>query len=977
MCLSLLLPLLNLWGAAHCVVFQASINMAGMTGQVTFDSSLGTATLNLTGAQSPMNISLAEFPVMYGHFLSPCREASVGPKVFTFAADGPQATVDVSDLFRQRPSLDDLSLVVEMANGMTACGNVRQNVSTRTWQARFFHPVAGDVYIRQNVGENATRVLSGLITLRGTVVVANVTVYVSQSSSPTCKALINNLKPSDLSLLGDLAVGSPVKPVRCCRDVQDFIGEGHFLLLKVEETYTCSKIREMEEKVVHALIDMKGTKGTFTFSQVSPFDVTEVRVNLMNTKNLTRTYHVHQFPMPESRSTEEDVCSHDNVGDHWNPHKVTVSDPAYPHGPGATHDMYEVGDLSGRHGSLDNISDVEQFFSDWNLPLFGTNSIVGRSVVIHQSNGARLLCGTIGYPGEVMVLKSVFRNPVVGTIYFTQLKSNKYTDVSIFMDLSYGNSSAPVSNGHNWHIHQWPISTETDSNESSCGSTGNHWNPFKINISDSSYTTDCRPDNPFACEIGDLTGKNQPISITPVVGKFRTKYFVTDTTSWTVGADSMIGRSVVIHETEGNAARLACANITAVHLVKAQSGTWFGSGTSEGHVQFSQDFPGLTTINVSLSNLNWMAGGYHVHKLPINSTVNPCSDRNIMGHFNPLAVNQSSSPPPGNGTVDQYEIGDISGKFGLLIDQDQSQNQYQDCNMPLTGPNSIVGRSLVIHYLNGSRMQCANIVADNSSDGFWVKAKVVFGGAVTGTIKLSQQAFKDGSHGDSLLEVDIHAAQEMNVTEVSWSIHSHRTGEDIQECSDVGDQFNPFNISSESASCSARHPLHCEVGDLTNKHGPVDLTIRQLFTDANLQLTGDFTVMYRSVVLWSGNGILSCADILPFSPSATLIFPKVTSFSRFDFRSRVAAVLDVDLWRVTILPDELSPVPGSTCQQVTFLVSGDVNKEVLNSVKDNEKMGPFKQSQACPKSGSSGRPEINGRLLMLIITAHIILCLLQ
>uniref|UniRef100_A0A3B3TB89 Superoxide dismutase copper/zinc binding domain-containing protein n=1 Tax=Paramormyrops kingsleyae TaxID=1676925 RepID=A0A3B3TB89_9TELE len=157
----------------------------------------------------------------------------------------------------------------------------------------------------------------------------------------------------------------------------------------------------MEEKVVHALIDMKGTKGTFTFSQVSPFDVTEVRVNLMNTKNLTRTYHVHQFPMPESRSTEEDVCSHDNVGDHWNPHKVTVSDPAYPHGPGATHDMYEVGDLSGRHGSLDNISDVEQFFSDWNLPLFGTNSIVGRSVVIHQSNGARLLCGTIGYPGEV------------------------------------------------------------------------------------------------------------------------------------------------------------------------------------------------------------------------------------------------------------------------------------------------------------------------------------------------------------------------------------------------------------------------------------------------------------------------------------------------------------------------------------------------------------------------------------------------
>uniref|UniRef100_A0A672TCA5 Superoxide dismutase copper/zinc binding domain-containing protein n=1 Tax=Sinocyclocheilus grahami TaxID=75366 RepID=A0A672TCA5_SINGR len=116
-------------------------------------------------------------------------------------------------------------------------------------------------------------------------------------------------------------------------------------------------------------------------------------------------------------------------------------------------------------------------------------------------------------------------------------------------------------------------------------------------------------------------------------------------------------------------------------------------------VRFSQVSPqGPTILNISFTGLNARAGGYHIHILPIKSAQEPCSDTNIMGHFNPFSVNTASSPAPRNGTVDQYEIGDISGKFGGLTGQNNFQNQDMDGNMPLSGPNSIIGRSLVIHY---------------------------------------------------------------------------------------------------------------------------------------------------------------------------------------------------------------------------------------------------------------------------------------
>ena len=70
-----------------------------------------------------------------------------------------------------------------------------------------------------------------------------------------------------------------------------------------------------------------------------------------------------------------------------------------------------------------------------------------------------------------------------------------------------------------------------------------------------------------------------------------------------------------------------------------------------------------------------------------------------------------------------------------------------------------------------------------------------------------------------------------------------------QSCSnDIGGHFNPFNVDVESSQysieCTPQSPLRCESGDLSGKHGNLDLSqgiaSRKTYTyvDANLNLWG-------------------------------------------------------------------------------------------------------------------------------------------
>ena len=49
----------------------------------------------------------------------------------------------------------------------------------------------------------------------------------------------------------------------------------------------------------------------------------------------------------------------------------------------------QIGDLAGKYGMVDAMSNFSKTVNDWNLPMFGIYSIIGRSMVIHKTGGAR------------------------------------------------------------------------------------------------------------------------------------------------------------------------------------------------------------------------------------------------------------------------------------------------------------------------------------------------------------------------------------------------------------------------------------------------------------------------------------------------------------------------------------------------------------------------------------------------------------
>lgn len=73
----------------------------------------------------------------------------------------------------------------------------------------------------------------------------------------------------------------------------------------------------------------------------------------------------------------------------------------------------------------------------------------------------------------------------------------------------------------------------------------------------------------------------------------------------------------------------------------------------------------------------------------------PCEDSTLNGLFAGKRE-IAEALPAGEGTPDQHLLGDLSGKFGSLENFTHLDVALNDSTLPLFGPNSILGRSLVI-----------------------------------------------------------------------------------------------------------------------------------------------------------------------------------------------------------------------------------------------------------------------------------------
>jgi Cu/Zn superoxide dismutase/Na+-transporting NADH:ubiquinone oxidoreductase subunit NqrD len=595
----------------------------------------------------------------------------------------------------------------------------------------------------------------------------------------------------------------------------------------------CLCVSSVASKTVVASFDntasnkiANGVSGTITLSQASASASTTITVSLAGLPAAgPAKWHVHVFPIATD-------CS--SAAGHFNP--LNAAGTCTP-SVATNNSICEVGDLSGKHGSFVSTT-ASATYTDVNLPLFGKNSVVGRSIVIHDNTGARYACASIGYPSMVRTVVSTFNGPeIYGTITMKQDAAMSSAETTILVDLNRMDSAGNTvtSTGHGWHAHVTSVITPTGKlGSTNCANGGGHYNPFGV-------TGTCNPMNITTCEVGDLSGKLGTLSF-PATGGNR-KFFTTPLPL--SGMYSVAMRSIVVHGASGAGARIGCADTSSYAVAMFQ-------GAISGSISFKQaSSKDNTTLKVMLSGTT-NAGGYHVHTLPLSAG----SCASATGHFNPLNATGTCNPA----MPSTCEIGDLSGKFGALSGSSVNA-MYSDANLPLFGMNSIVGRSVVIHASGtGARIACADIRG-------WDPVKEVksmfSGSAVMGTITVRQAA--NNPQADTQVLVNIYSpagATTMN------GYHVHQEPVLGRACSATGGHYNP----NMAVTCVPSSPWSCEVGDLSGKHSKLDLAAtagtRSFYTDLLLPVTGTWSIANRSIVVHNSAGArIACATTVMTPPS--------------------------------------------------------------------------------------------------------------
>ena len=151
---------------------------------------------------------------------------------------------------------------------------------------------------------------------------------------------------------------------------------------------------------------------------------------------------------------------------------------------------------SGKHGGLAGKNLVREQKIDAKLPLSGPNSIVGRSIVIHDSKGGRWVCADIkknaGAHGK-HAYAWFDMGGVTGSIKFEQLLPGAPTVIRVNLNGLNGLAN-------NFHVHEREVNYREKDGVCSGASTGGHFNPTKVDYSKSI----CNPNLPDTCEVGDI-----------------------------------------------------------------------------------------------------------------------------------------------------------------------------------------------------------------------------------------------------------------------------------------------------------------------------------------------------------------------------------------------------------------------------------------------------------------------------------------
>ena len=726
---------------------------------------------------------------------------------------------------------------------------------------------------------------------------------------------------------------------------------------------SCAQIKSVNSRTIEASFNMDGVRGSVRMFQRHQTEPTSITYDLFGLEGNIKHQTIRELPLAARSSTDNSkLCN--ELGGIFNPFKMHENaETMY-----STVDMYPVGNLSAKHGQLSVIdSEYEDHYmgeyTDLSIQLQGLNSVVGRSILIHKNNGEPWVCATLNHlDAPINLAVATFHYPVVGRISFQQLETDPHSETGVLVELFNPNGSKD-STDHNWMVHLKPAMADFYNWSERCQSSGEVFDPIQasVGISNDAYNRQCHTslaNEPLRCRLGDLSAKSGFKLTLPLSPLNRTRYYYVDNFLPLSKMNMIIGRSVVIYDDNsptqrGN--RLACSSIKLIHPLKAVIKSW-DSGPSipsaiQGTVMFEQESEARATkIKVDLGGFNGNVENFAIHHVwTMNDREFPCSNDSLYDIYDPFDTENSLRLPPSAhygtlATVDRVKVGDLSRKHGTFEGLQSVKKFYTDANAPLFAPNSIIGRSMVLRAaVNNFRWVCGNIELDYDRR----ESREVIGIAsfdeprskIAGYVRFIQLEHKDGSLSDTYIQVDLRmqadGVHELQTSEShNWAIFVNQVGEDAfiaadeVRCIASGFKWNPYLVQDDLETypnfCNRDEQLACAMGDLGMRHGllTVGPNNRRVFSDANLPLVGNYSIMGRSLIVFDNKRPtvkLACANIFPdIHVKSNVVIKRTPSFTVSRFVEQMRSLLGAADWIIVPELKATKPVANGECVQMTI-----------------------------------------------------------
>jgi superoxide dismutase, Cu-Zn family len=451
--------------------------------------------------------------------------------------------------------------------------------------------------------------------------------------------------------------------------------------------------------------------GQILFTAVSGSDHVQVDYFFKNLPPGSHTWHVHKHG---GMCCEDGSCA--------SSHFVGNCVNCRPSGK-----LQEVGLVNnGTAFIADSAGVARGTFVDSAIRLFGTNSILGRSIIVHGNgtadDGSRIAQGSIGRAYDHPTLKA----PDVPQVFAagcklqpTSANSNNSMAgyVTFYRDPSDGSiitkfaMSAVIGHNHTWHVHTYGDVSATEDGSATTGHFVGQLplsfprpigKPQEVGLLDDGTTL-------RVSEFGDM------------FGAFKDKNLALN------GVDSIVGRSIIVHgdgTLSGSGVRIAqcvigitseaagppptCPLVPDTYFVyKTKTASCQLTPTPAnyndsltGTVTFTEDDSGNVTVRYQVCGLHRSLHTFHVHQL--GNILSPTAS-STGGHFIGDCGGFDGNCRPANTLQEVGNIGagaTINGSditvhgcvYGTVVDGVLSLN----------GRNSIIGRSVVVHGNNES-----------------------------------------------------------------------------------------------------------------------------------------------------------------------------------------------------------------------------------------------------------------------------------